>query len=438
MTKIAQLHERKEQIGKRMDALLQILNGAEANGAAARSLTEDELTEVDTLKAELATIERNIQAAQSLESLASKMDLVHKRAKETEDTKIRKRFSVSKALVQARSGKMDGLEAEMHQEGERIARQLNIPTRAGAFLMPDMAYTNVEKRESLTSAPLNVGNMIPTIQHSVEDGYSIRLGLEEIGTTVLRGLTGLNDIPVADLLAEATYTTETAAAPVVNPNVRRPRLTAKQVAAKSKISFLLQATADPALDDIIMRNLLQAEAVCVQKVAIKGGGANQPVGILDSSDTQNKDLAAPGNLDYESIIDLINSPDDENASFNESYAFVTNPKVRGLLQKIRVDAGSGQMVWSRDVKDTLNGYNTLVTNLVPSNGGTGTNESAIIFGNWSQLVMGNWGFRQLIVDDASTDSFTWVKLFSYWDQVILNPKAFAKCRNILTTYVPPA
>ena len=437
MNKKASLLERKEQIQKRLDAFLNILNGSPEAGIVARSLSAEESTELDQLKTELAQIDTEVAQIDFLDANARSKVANKAHTHQTEENKARARFSIGKALAEMQRGKLTGLEAELHQEGQKIARDCNLPTQGRGYMLPAFAHSNLEKRDSTVGTAVAAGNLISTVQHDVKDGYSFTLGLEGIGATVLRNLTGINDIPVSDLLAEAAYTAETTnPIAVIDPNIRRPRLTARQVAAKTRVTFLLRAAADPVLDDIVMRNLLNAEMLAVEKVAIKGGGANQPVGILDSVDTQNKDLSSPGNISYEEIIDLINAPDDENAGMGENWAFATNSKVRGLLQKKRLDAGSGITVWDRDVPNTLNGYNAFVSNIVPFNGGVGTNESAIIFGNWSQLVMANWALREIIVDPYSTDSFTVVKMYSFWDQALLNPKAFAKCRNILTSYTP--
>jgi HK97 family phage major capsid protein len=436
MNKKASLLERKEQIQKRLDAFLNILNGKDEQGNSiqARSLTNDESTELNNLRSELGQIDNEIGQLDFLENQSRTKATNKAHAAESPEQKVRKRFSVGKALAELRMGRLTGLEAEMHAEGEKIARDTNLPTTGRGFYLPAFAHMDVEKRDSTVAAPLAAGNTISTTQHGLKDGYNFTLGLEQIGLQVIRNLTGINDIPVADLLAEASYSAEgNTSITSIDPNVRRPRLTARQVSAKSRVTFLLKAAADPVLDSIIMQNLLNAEKLAVEKVVIKGGGANQPVGILDSADTQNLDLGSPGNLSYNKIIDLINAPDDENAAFDMNFAFATNAKVRGMLQKIKIDAGSGQMVWDRQVANTLNGYPAFVSNIVPSNGGVGTNESAIIFGNWSQMVLGNWALRELIVDDYSVDSFSIVKLYSFWDQAFLNPKAFAKVRNILTT-----
>jgi len=48
----------------------------------------------------------------------------------------------------------------------------------------------------------------------------------------------------------------------------------------------------------------------------------------------------------------------------------------------------------------LNGYSAAVSNQVPSNLTKGVNNdcSAILFGNWNDLLIGEWGVIELITD----------------------------------------
>lgn len=432
---LAQKLERREAINSRIDALILALSGgvgSDGQTVTARSLSAEEVTELNQFQNELRTLEAEISALTFAEQQRAARAANQGRDKATsEEEKLKKTFSIGKAITEFRNRSLTGAEKEAHEEGQRISRDANLPTSGKGVLVPDFVL-GLEQRTSTTAAPLAAGNTISTNQWPVMPGYSTTLGLEELGLMVLRGLTGINDIPVADLIAKASYVAEGAnPIPSIDPNVRRPRLTARAVAAKSQMTLTLRAAADPILDQIILANLLNAEQVAVQEVVIKGGGTNQPVGILDSTDTQNLDLSAPGALTFEKIIDLINAPDNENAAFGSSFAFLTNAKVRAQLQKAKIDAGSGQMVWDRNTPELLNGYRALITNLVPKNGGVGTNESAIIFGNFSQMVLANWALREIVVDDISVDSASIIKMYSFWDQAFLNPKAFAKVRNIL-------
>ena len=79
--------------------------------------------------------------------------------------------------------------------------------------------------------------------------------------------------------------------------------------------------------------------------------------------------------------------------------------MRGTLRKTQEFASTnGKAVWTngreRGIGDVL-GYDAHVTNSVPSNlvkGSSGAVCSAVIFGNWADLVIGMWGGLDLMLD----------------------------------------
>ena len=68
-----------------------------------------------------------------------------------------------------------------------------------------------------------------------------------------------------------------------------------------------------------------------------------------------------------------------------------------------------------------------MSNQVPSNLGGGTDESAIIFGNWSDLLIGEWGVLDLQVDPYSSgdDGGTIVRNFQSLDLAVRHAESFA-------------
>jgi hypothetical protein len=73
--------------------------------------------------------------------------------------------------------------------------------------------------------------------------------------------------------------------------------------------------------------------------------------------------------------------------------------------------------------------------LVPStlSKGTSSTLSALIFGDFSKLAMASWGGMELTVDPYSgaTAGLTNLVLNAYMDVNLLQPKAFAVCKDIV-------
>ena len=94
----------------------------------------------------------------------------------------------------------------------------------------------------------------------------------------------------------------------------------------------------------------------------------------------------------------------------------------------------GNFIWASGGTD-LNGYNVATTTLVPSTltKGSSSTLSAMIFGDFSKMAIASWGGMELTVDPYSgaTAGLTNVVLNAYLDTNLLNPAAFAVCKDIV-------
>ena len=101
---------------------------------------------------------------------------------------------------------------------------------------------------------------------------------------------------------------------------------------------------------------------------------------------------------------------------------------------------SGGPIWGptplRDGMATLNGYKAGVSNNVPSNltKGSGTNLSAIIFGNWRDLIVGQWGGIDLQADPytAGDEGAVIVRVFVDVDVALRHAASFSAMQDSIT------
>ena len=100
---------------------------------------------------------------------------------------------------------------------------------------------------------------------------------------------------------------------------------------------------------------------------------------------------------YPAVVGLETTIDVLNASTG-NLAYIMNSTARGLL-KIK-DLGTsndvGDFVITKE--NTMNGYPVLVTNAMPHTYGAGGDGNAIIFGNWKDLCIAQWGGYDITVD----------------------------------------
>ena len=145
------------------------------------------------------------------------------------------------------------------------------------------------------------------------------------------------------------------------------------------------------------------------------GSSNQPTGILATSGIGNvaggTNGAAPT---YAHIVALETEVAKDNAA-NGSLAYLTNAVVRGKLLTTEKAANTAQFVW--EGQNSMRGYNAEVSNQVSSTltKGNQSSSSAIIFGNWNDLMIGMWGGLDINVDTSTGSSSGTVRIVGLQD-----------------------
>jgi len=117
-------------------------------------------------------------------------------------------------------------------------------------------------------------------------------------------------------------------------------------------------------------------------------------------------------------------------------AYMTNTKVRATLKTTPMETGYPVYIW-QDGARPLNGYPCYVTNQVRSDltKGTGTNLSAIFFGNWNDLIIGQWGALDVLVDPYTGGTSGTVRVIAFQDVdvAVRHPESFAVCLDVVTS-----
>ena len=135
---------------------------------------------------------------------------------------------------------------------------------------------------------------------------------------------------------------------------------------------------------------------------------------------------------WEHIVQLETEVAVDNAD-SGALAYMTNAKVAGKLKSTPKISGHPTYLLEGD---RLNGRALYVTNQVRSDltKGTGTNLSAIFFGNWSDLLIGTWGALDILVDPYSlgTSGGVRVIVFQDVDIAVRHPESFAVMLDALT------
>lgn len=277
-------------------------------------------------------------------------------------------------------------------------------------------------RRDLTAGTANAGGDTVSTDLLAQDFISLlrnRMMVMQMGAQMMTGLSGNVAIPRATGGATAYWVAESGAPTESQQAFDQVTMSPTTVGAFTDISrrLILQSSID--VEAFVRSDLATVLAIAIDAAAINGSGAsNQPTGILNVSGIGDvaggTNGAAPS---WANIVELETDVSVANADIG-SLGYLTNAKVRGKLKGTETFSGSnGVAVWAGG--DTpLNGYRAGVSNQVPSNLTKGTASgvcSAIIFGNWSDLMIGQWGSLDLMVDPYSGSTSGTVRVVALQD-----------------------
>ncbi len=227
--------------------------------------------------------------------------------------------------------------------------------------------------------------------------------LTQLGVTFLTDLNGNIAIPSQTGSASSYWVDESGSPQASQQTLGQITMSPSTVGAFTDFSrrLLLQSSMD--VEAFVRADLASIIALAIQQAAINGSGVgSEPLGLLNTSGVSAVIGGANGAYPtYENMIDLTTAVDSDNALMG-NLGYLTNTKVRGRLQKTAgLNNTIAKPVW--EVSGGLNnlvGYSAHVTNAVPSNLSKGTNHncSAIMFGNWRDLMIGMWGGLDIMLD----------------------------------------
>ena len=196
---------------------------------------------------------------------------------------------------------------------------------------------------------------------------------------------------------------------------------------------LLRQTSYDVEADLISK-ITDAHAVLLEKAAINGSGSNnQPTGILNTEGIGSVEIGTNGGaITFGKVVDLETAVNSQNANRGRM-GYLTNAKVWGKLKQTQKANGIGMIM---ELNGTLNGYKADYTNLVPSNLVKGSSQacSALIFGNFQDLYIGQWGGLDIVVDPYSSKKTGEIEIcLNAWNDVLVaQPKSFAAIKDITT------
>lgn len=344
------------------------------------------------------------------------------------------------SLVRAVASQIPGATIDAGREREvsaEIARRAGRPFQGMAIPMAIFA-TPLEQRVMTTAAPgggpggnligttLDAGNFIDPLRNA--------LVVRSLGARVLAGLVGNLDISRQKASATGAWVAENAAISATDAQFDAVSFTPKHAGAISEWSRNLLLQTSPDVEQLMRADFTAVLARTLDLAAIAGtGSSNQPTGILSTSGIGNVAMGTNGGaLTFDAVADLVGAVADANAEMG-ALGMATNTKVRRAAAKLK---DSQNRPLGEDV--VFQGVRRAYSNAVPSTLTKGTssgNCSALVYGNWSDLIIALWSELDLLVNPYESTAYAkgnvQLRGMMTVDIGVRHPESFAAIKDIL-------
>lgn len=215
-----------------------------------------------------------------------------------------------------------------------------------------------------------------------------RSALMGLGTE-LNGLVGNIDIPKQATGPAASWIGEDEAAESTGITFGLVSLRPKTLSARGELTRKLLMQNSLGVEALFRRDLATVMALEIDRAGLYGSNAsNQPKGLSLQSGI-NADMWATD--DAPTFAELVKmeteiAADDADV---ENMLYIFNARMRGHLKTTtKFGSGTDGTIW--EPGNTVNGYNTRVSNQVTT--------GDVFFGNWADMLIGMWGGLDVTVD----------------------------------------
>lgn len=363
--------------------------------------------------------------------------------------KDRSRYSMAKALLgcamqREGSGKLDGLELEVHQE---IAKNLPlgytpkggvfIPNRVGMRreLTPQMVRTLDSKTlgagaETVFDQP---GEMIELLRN--------RSVVASMGARIMPGLTAPIPMVKHTGAAIARWVGETPGAGVAASQVAFGLVTIQPKTLQATTGYSRQYLALASIDveAFVRDDFGLIHGLAIDLAALHGKGVNgEPAGLYITPDVQS--TSSFGVPTYAKMVASVAKVAKKNALRN-ALGWVTTPEYAAVAAVTPVISGAAAgFVWNGTVMDgTMAGYRAMSSNQVSAlmnvNEPDGGTSHGLLFGNWADLLVGLFGAMEVIADPYTLADQALIKITSFQmaDVVVRHGESFFKATGATLT-----
>lgn len=356
---------------------------------------------VDQFKDKLLDAQK--QRQQSSESESTMLDLG------LSDKELR-RYSLMNVVRGLATGNFNKFAAFEREVSDAMAARMGKDAH-GLFVPYEVMGAGLRQQSVGTAA--KGGNLVATELHSELFIEALRqesvIGM--LGARMLSGLVGNVDIPKQAGTASFYWVGEDVEPTGSDLDFGLVQLTPRTVAGYVPITrkLMLQTSGD--IEALVRADLLKGLAEALDNDLLATILAASGIGAEVIGGT-----AAAPTPTWANIVALETDVEEANAA-GEGMAYVMRPTMKGKLKSTEKASNTAQFLWGSD--NTVNGYRAASTTQMAA--------GHILFGRFSQAMMGLWGAVDLVVDKSTKASTggTVLRIFQDADSAIRHAGAFS-------------
>lgn len=315
-----------------------------------------------------------------------------------------KNFSLHRLIRSQMPGVKEdaGYEKELSQE---VAKRLG--TSPQGFYVPGDVLKRDQQSGSATHGQALVGTstqgFIPFLYENLVSA--------KLGVTMMPGLVGNIAIPKRTGTSTAGWVTEGNATTESSGSIGNITMSPKTLTGFVDFSRLLMLQSTPTIEGLVRDDLARQLAIAVDKAIFHGTGANgQPTGIVSASGVTSASMASFGILSASALESNVLSTNLSGANLK----YVTTPALYSAL-KARAQQAGYPVYLINDNK--MLGYDVVFSNVV--------SPGFVIFGDFSNIMLGEWGALDILVDPYTASSTGNVRVNAFMNVDVANRYASA-------------
>jgi hypothetical protein len=388
-------------------------------------LTAAELASVKKLHDEIVDLQAQVEARDGQDAMLAKAladaggPVKRERIMGEKDAR---RYSIMRAIdMVSNQRSLDGLEREVSdEEAKRTGRS------AQGFFVPNEVFANREQRTNqvnvasdggyLVGQDIAVDELVPLLRPSSM--------VMQLGARTLTGLKSELTIPRVTAGSTAYWLSETGTGTASSATLGQIQIKPRRLFAQAKYSKQFLAQSSISADSFVRDDILLTLGTELDRVAIQGTGAAQPLGILNMA---SGDLATAVTYGAAATFAKVVSHETNVGTANAlgtpgTFAYLTTSATKGVWKTAVKVTNQAVFLWENG--DIVNGYAARATNQFAS---TGT-INQVIFGNFTQVLYSEFAGGMDVVVDPFSDAATGLVRITFQklvDMVIRQGKAFS-------------